>query len=1205
MAPKLANPTTSTEEESSIPVTSSLYVVKDSNHAISLDPKDYAETVRVVIEFLSVFPLHQALTAVPKTPISQVLMKLAVDSFVKNDDNTITVNIQNDIKATITKSMFLNAIRVPENPSNFTIFKPTKDEIAQFKQEIGYIHPQKAKNKSDLVKSGCPAVWQVLIHLLLRSLSGKSGGTDCLNLLWTDFIYSIWSNRSNAVDVPQLLWDEFILYTSRRKNQEMPLERFWALTLEAVYKEHNLNPTPDDGSLVCTFTNLKGYKCSDQTRFGTPKRLPKHMLDLLSPTSPYMNYHVAATEVTARLSPTSDVDSAKKGEETSAQEGASTVNKKKMACKKRKRGDLSVNPRSVKRKKCSDPPENDSGSVLRTDFVQGKPPSGHASTAEGDALKNVAEQHTCISPRKTQSRGSFTPPKDSKLSSGTQGEIGFDKEIRHEESASVLYPEYVAALQRKYPDRSRSEIEEFVLMFKQRQFRGESLSVPNPIHGFTESDEHMSISSDSSEPAERIFEIDPKDQEVIDEILQEPASLPGICKDNPDWNLGSESSSSDGENLSSKKTSSSHEACPSKDSVTKEEFNLLNGKVDQILGLLQQPTNFPCIEDRQKQLESLISTRLQESVTQVEKTYSIFEANCLLKVNECLHEATANTKVFQQTIDDLHRRHEKRMSRLEDEIKEKDKQLIIQNEVLVRTLNTLSDLSDVLQLGRLTSAIEDAIQSILQKPTTADCLLRLSSAMRKKFDEVLSMLGDLNQSSVFARPVASGGNLGENTDEEDEENNVEEEEEENIVEEEEEENDEENIESEFQEMSPEKADPEHVVSKQSAGGSLTWVPWSQVIDSVSHLDHVKESKMRYCQELKNFEEQEAKLSNVIVISPEKSLGSGENRDPLKEIPEKGEDEHSQPKVNQVQPDDFDRVKDDHESAINQDLYPVSRWNPLAKIETYHMVPVETYRVSESGNVQLDLPLSPFAMYYMRFPPAWLELAEDVQLHKERERLEIFFQKYAQPREKVWSLSAIRSVSNIRARSFQREKKNADFYSYDIRRRDETTTTISEADFPLMNPADMLIIGRHLDRLRETNLNMGPAYIAVCGFLRDYLCEFGRTDVELYTFFKDTPQPAGKPNNSKEIQDLPFGVVSTPELGFIYHTRNSTDRHYFKVSEKHLYPNSFLERAISKSIFMTGPTEVVRSIKDIITWWVSVRSWMKRALVLASETCSRS
>ncbi|KAL4581325.1 hypothetical protein LXL04_017537 [Taraxacum kok-saghyz] len=386
-----------------------------------------------------------------------------------------------------------------------------------------------------------------------------------------------------------------------------------------------------------------------------------------------------------------------------------------MACKKRKRDDLSVEPQSVKRKKCSDRSENDSGYVLQTVFVQEKPPSGHASSAEGDALKNVAEQQTCISPRKTQSRGSFTPPKDSNPSSGTQGEIGFDNEIQHEQSASVLYPAYVAALQKKYPDRSRLEIEQFVLMFKQRQSQGESMSVPNPIHGFTQSDEHISISSDSSEPAERIFEINPKDQDVIDEILQEPASVPGICKVNPDWNLGSKSSSSAGENLSSKKTSSSHEACPSKDSVTKEEFNMLNSKVDQILGLLQQPTNFPCVEDREKQLESLISTRLQESVSEVEKTYSAFEANCLLKVNDCVNEVTANTKVYQQTIDDLHRRHEKRMSRLEDEIKEKDKQLIIQNEVLVRTLNTLSDVSDVLQLGRLTSAIEDAVQSIRKK----------------------------------------------------------------------------------------------------------------------------------------------------------------------------------------------------------------------------------------------------------------------------------------------------------------------------------------------------------------------------------------------------------------------------------------------------------------------------------------------------------
>ncbi|KAL4591588.1 hypothetical protein LXL04_004557 [Taraxacum kok-saghyz] len=387
------------------------------------------------------------------------------------------------------------------------------------------------------------------------------------------------------------------VYSLHLKEEEPgdAIREIWELTLEAVYKEHNLNPTLDDDSL-----------CKEGRRDGCTGG-PKYCEE-----------------------------------------------DKHMASKKRKRDDSPVKPRSVKRKKCSEPFQNDSGSILRTVSVREKPPSGHASSAEGDALKNVAEKQTSISPPKIQSRGSFTPPKDSKPSFGTQGEIDFDNELQHEESASVLYPAYVAALEKKYPDRSRREIEEFVRMFKQQQFRGESMSVPNPIHGFTQSDEHISISSDSSEPADRIFEIDPKDQEVINEILQEPASVPGICKVNPDWSLDSESSSSAGENLSSKNTSSSHQACPLKDSVTKEEFNMLNSKVYQILGLLQKQTNFPCVEDREKQFESLISTRLQESVSEVEMTYSAFEANCLLKVNECIHEVTGNTKVFQQTIDDLH-----------------------------------------------------------------------------------------------------------------------------------------------------------------------------------------------------------------------------------------------------------------------------------------------------------------------------------------------------------------------------------------------------------------------------------------------------------------------------------------------------------------------------------------------------------------------
>ncbi|KAL4579451.1 hypothetical protein LXL04_015599 [Taraxacum kok-saghyz] len=931
-------------------------------------------------------------------------------------------------------------------------FKPTKDEIGQFKQEIGYIHPQKPKNKSDLVKSGCPAVWQVLIHLLLRGLSGKSDGTDSLNLLWTDFIYSIWSNRTNAVDLPQLLWDEFILYTSKRKNQEMPLERFWALTLEAVYKEHNLNPTPDDEKLVCTFTSLKGYKIPDQTRFGAPKRLPKHMLDILSPTSPYVNYHLAATDRTSTLSPTQDVESAKKGYETIAQEGPSTVKKeKKMGRKKRGNASSTFNPRSKKRTKSTEPSQLDSETVLRTVSVQEKPPSGHTSSAEGDELENVSEKQTSTSAPKQQSGDRIEP---------------------------VFFPQYVVALQKKYPNRSKTDIEAFVRMFKERQSRGQSMAIGNSFHGFTKSDEHVSISSDTSETADKVFEIDPKDQEVNNEILQESLSVPGTCKVNPDWSLDSESNSSAGENLSSKKTSPPDEDCPSVNGVTKEEFNLLNSKVDKILGILQQIT-FPYVEDREKHLESLISTRLQESVSDVEKTYSAFEANCLLKVNDCLQE-------------------------LEDEIKEKDKQLIIQNEVLVQTLKTMSDLSDVLQLGSLTSAIEDAVKCGVQ---------------------------------VCGK-------------------------------------------------TPEQADLEHVVPKPSAAASVTWVPWSQVIDSISHLDHVRESTMRYSKHLQQFIEQEAVRSGRNLNNDDNDGGSwvsGENRDVVNEILEEDDDKDPQPTLHQHQ-----HLKTEDFISIRFSFVSGPDASGADLISVYHQ-----HAASEADNYTALGFTGP------------TELPEDVQLHKERARLDVFFRKYAQPREKVWYLSVIRSVSNIKARSFSKEKKKDEFYSYDIRRTDNTTTTISEADFPLMNLADILALARHLDRFQDTNVRMGPPYIDASTFMKDYLCEFGRLDVELYSLYKDTPEPVTKPNNLKEVQDLPFGVVSTPELGFIYHTRNSTKKHYFKLSEKHFYPTNFLQKSIRKSIFMAGPTEVANGIKEIINWWISVCIWMKRAIGLGLETCSRS
>ncbi|KAL4582989.1 hypothetical protein LXL04_007553 [Taraxacum kok-saghyz] len=190
--------------------------------------------------------------------------------------------------------------------------------------------------------------------------------------------------------------------------------------------------------------------------------------------------------------------------------------------------------------------------------------------------------------------------------------------------------------------------------------------------------------------------------------------------------------------------------------LTKEEFNQLNNKVDQILGILQQQATLPSVVDREKHLDSLIFSRLEDFLTKVDITYCALEAKCLLKVNECLAEVTTNSKTFRDTIDDLHHRQEKRISKLEDEIKEKNKQLVVINQVLVHTMATISDQSDAFNFTGLQNTFEKSLLVLQQKPTTTNSLLALSLAMQNKFEEILSTLGELKKSTRFAPPESSG-----------------------------------------------------------------------------------------------------------------------------------------------------------------------------------------------------------------------------------------------------------------------------------------------------------------------------------------------------------------------------------------------------------------------------------------------------------------
>ena len=145
----------------------------------------------MIIEFLSKHPLSFPLTKSP-TNFPNRLLELAHDhlKYIKDDD-TIEVRVTNLRYAPITKSIFLRAIGVPENPESFTLEKPSDDDLLSFIQQVGYSGTLE-KGLPDFKKPFISLHWQVILHLFIKSLSGKTGGTDqnqprlampCLQLL--------------------------------------------------------------------------------------------------------------------------------------------------------------------------------------------------------------------------------------------------------------------------------------------------------------------------------------------------------------------------------------------------------------------------------------------------------------------------------------------------------------------------------------------------------------------------------------------------------------------------------------------------------------------------------------------------------------------------------------------------------------------------------------------------------------------------------------------------------------------------------------------------------------------------------------------------------------------------------------------------------------------------------------------------------------
>ncbi|KAL4583435.1 hypothetical protein LXL04_008008 [Taraxacum kok-saghyz] len=409
-------------------------------------------------------------------------------------------------------------------------------------------------------------------------------------------------------------------------------------------------------------------------------------------------------------------------------------------------------------------------------------------------------------------------------------------------------------------------------------------------------------------------------------------------------------------------------------------------------------------------------------------------------------EVTENSKTFRNTIDDLHCRHEKHIATLKDDITEKDKQIMVINQVVVRTMAAIHDLSDVFNFFGLQNNFEKSLSS-----ACGTNLKKYSPSwphLRNHWD----LQPWIPQSQPETAPEISW---------------------------------------------------EHIVPKSMTVASSESISLSEAIQNASSRDH------RW---IKKFE----------------LLGLDLDEDVPKKKPSIGD---SGENVSSLRLSVLNNLKDQGRPPTYQELYPVSRGNPHAKIKNFHLVPMKMYEVSADRNVQLYLLLSPFANYYMRFPPVWITLPLDNMLD--------------------WNLSSKNLLNQSRrfgpshaSRVFP--SSGSDPLQGRTRRLNSTCsifgeqiTRVSLCPRPtsLMNPTDILILSRHLDTLRAKNLQMGPPYLALSAFLKDYLCEFGRLDYDLYTLYKDTLAPYAQSTTQK--------------------------RRYFKVYDKHFYPSNSHSKVITK------------------------------------------
>ncbi|KAI3517338.1 hypothetical protein L1887_16552 [Cichorium endivia] len=262
--------------------------VASCNLQLDLDLLKFDPALHVMIKFLKNHPLQKPLTKSTAFPLS-IIHKAYSTAVYNSKEEYIKFDINEDKITELSKDVFLKAIGLPKSKGQKTFYEPTNKELFDVLDQMGYL-PPRLETTPSFKKTKLPAMWQFLVHLFVRCLSGKTGGTDTINRPFLVLLFGIYTGKE--VDFGTTIWNDFASYVFPKK-KEIPCARFWALALRWMYTKLKV-PLPE-GEKMFIPRIISRYSIPDQSDFREVANLPEAMLQYIDENSEVLITHTEET----------------------------------------------------------------------------------------------------------------------------------------------------------------------------------------------------------------------------------------------------------------------------------------------------------------------------------------------------------------------------------------------------------------------------------------------------------------------------------------------------------------------------------------------------------------------------------------------------------------------------------------------------------------------------------------------------------------------------------------------------------------------------------------------------------------------------------------------------------------------------------------------------------------------------------------------